>query len=82
MAESEGLMGRLAPVIENINLIRQRCPYRFEMGYRSDDLANGHIPRRIVVEADDHHTGVRALRDLHYLMQIQEIVMVFRHQDQ
>jgi len=65
---SDDLAGRLAPVIENIDLIPQRYPYRFETSYRSDDLAQGHIPRRIIVEADDQHTGVCAPRDLHYLV--------------
>jgi hypothetical protein len=45
--------GRLAPVIENVDLVCKRYSNGFKVGNGRDDLARSYIPLRIVVEADD-----------------------------
>jgi putative transposase len=62
-----GLVGHLAPVIENVDLVLKRPSSGCEGGNGRDDLASSHIPRRIVVEAHDEEAGIRAVCHLDHL---------------
>ena len=59
-----GVLTRLAPVIENVDLVLQQNPCGFEMRNRRDDMARSHITCGIVIEADDQYPGVRSARRL------------------
>jgi hypothetical protein len=67
-------------MIEHVDLVLQRNPWRFEAGYPCDVVARSHITRRIVIEADDQYIGVCSARRLDHFVQVQEIIMISRHQ--
>ena len=69
-------------MIENVDLVFQRNPCGYEAGNRCDDVARGHITRGIVIEADDQYTGVGSVRCLDHFVQVQEIVVISRYQDE
>ena len=61
-------------MIENIHLVCHGHASRFEGRKGPDDLAWGHIPRGIIVKADDGHAGVGPVCGLDDLMEVEKRV--------